>query len=232
MSRGADISSGIPDALTREQLSGSVAHELNNIVAALRGFVDLAFDGVSDNPSLVGFLGEVSIGVDRATALAADLAMLAGTAGPRATVPLSQCIVALTANAGDELHVINWECDPATTVLADASQARVAAVALARLAERRSGSRSSIDCRLVAPDSPYGACLQCGEQISGEIVELSVRLPADSPRAMSGRTRGDRPRLSAMELSLAALGHAVHCSGGHLLARFDTRVLCMTLPRA
>lgn len=232
MKHGDDISPQIPDVAAREQLSGTVAHELNNIVAALRGFIELAQERTAGNVALLGVLAEVGIGVDRAAALAADLALLAGAAGPREPVSIGECLQTVAQDGAGEFHAIRWECPPTTVVIAHAPQVRAAAAALARLGTDADGSGAAIECRLAAPGAPPASCLLCGADVGAEVLELSVRLPADVLRALSGRTRSRRAHLTAMELRLVALGHAAHCAGGHLLRGADPALLRLVLLRA
>src|ERR1700675_4175657 len=100
-------------------LAESVAHELNNISASLFGFVELAAEEVDAESPLLRCLGEIRIGVSRATNLAAVLEALAEVEGSPARTAISNCLGGNPPVDSGGGFRLNWECDPATVVDAD-----------------------------------------------------------------------------------------------------------------
>jgi hypothetical protein len=210
-----------------ELLAASVAHELNNIAATLRGFVELARDSAAVNaePPLAGIFEEVRIGVERVAALGADLTTLAaGTASPR-PVTLEECADTMDDRAA---VAIRWDCAAGQRVLAAAGAARLAIGTLARFAEPDGGTSAILICHL---EPAATTCVSCGANCAAGAAWFTLPQSAIRGR-LAGLARPDKACLSAAELRLAALDHAIHAAGGHLLLNTGRGAISLLLPLA
>jgi signal transduction histidine kinase len=186
-------------------LSATLAHELNNIVASLRGFVELGAEQARDHAALQRIFAEVRIGTDRAAALVAELEVLAATGGNTRPTPLRQC---MATGAPD----IQWECDGDTEVLVDPVQAQLASSLLRRIG----GDRTAPALRV---------------RLSADAAWLMQPLPPGRGR-QPRRPGGSRQHLSTAEWRLAVLRHAAHAAGGHVLRQSEPNSLVLALPLA
>lgn len=208
-------------------LAASVAHELNNIAASLRGFVELARDqaAVGADSPLGSILEEVRIGVERVAALGADVtAFAAGAASPQ-PVSLHECAGGLGERGA---VAIGWECDASLQVHASVSAVRQAIALLGRFAAPDSGLPPTLLCHRGAAAS---ICASCGAACDPDDVRFT--LPQSAIRAgPAGMPPPDKACLSAAELRLTALDHAAHAAGGHLLLRTGRGAVSLLLPMA
>lgn len=210
-----------------ELLAASVAHELNNIAASLRGFVELARDcaAATAEPPLSGIFEEVRIGVERVAALGVDLTTLAaGTASP-GRVTLEECAGAMNDRAA---VAIRWDCAAGLQVLAAAAAARLAIGALARFAEPDGGTSVILICHL---EPAATTCASCGANCAAGAAWFT--LPQSAIRGRPAGLAGPHKAcLSAAELRLTALDHAIHAAGGHLLLNTGRGAISLLFPLA
>ncbi len=195
-------------------LAESVAHELNNIGASLFGFVELAAEAASGRDGEAAWLGEIRVGVQRIAALAALLEALAGTRGEPVATTLSECLKDGAA-AGD--YRLDWRCDAATRVVADAEHVRRAAKILVRTAPVATQTEPS--ALVVAQLADDASCLTCGAPLRAGDVYMDGQVAIDRAAAAPGKpTR--RAETALRRLVNDASSHAAHLAGGHVCALF------------
>jgi hypothetical protein len=209
-------------------LAASVAHELNNIAASLRGFIELAREHLvagAESP-LGSVLEEVRIGVERVAALGADITTFAasGTASPR-PVTLDEC-----ASGQDErgAAAISWECDAGLRVHVAVTATRQAIGMLARFSGPDPGSPPTLLCHR---ESAAAVCASCGAACAADTVRFTLLRSAHRVGPMVLPPPG-KTCLSAAELRLTALDHAAHAAGGHLLLKTARGSVSLVLPMA
>jgi hypothetical protein len=209
-------------------LAASVAHELNNIAASLRGFIELAREHAATDPEspLGSILEEVRIGVERVAALGADITTFAasGTASPR-PVTLDEC-----ASGRDERGTvaIAWECDAGLRVHAAITATRQAIGMLGRFLGPHPGSPPTLLCHL---ESAATICASCGAACAADTVRFTLLRSPTRVGPMRMPSPG-KTCLSVAELRLTALDHAAHAAGGHLLLKTARGSVSLLLPMA
>jgi hypothetical protein len=209
-------------------LAASVAHELNNIAASLRGFIELAREHVVEGAEspLGSVLEEFCIGVERVAALGADITTFAasGAASPRA-VTLDEC-----ASGQDERGAvpIRWECDAGLRVHAAVTATRQAIGMLGRFAGPDPGSPPTLLCHR---EPAATTCASCGAACAADTVRFTLLRSATRVGPM-GLPSSGKTCLSAAELRLTALDHAAHAAGGHLLLKTARGSISLLLPMA
>lgn len=210
-----------PPNVSGSSLAESVAHELNNISASLFGFVELAAEQFDAESPLLPFLGEIRIGVSRVTDLAAVLEALAEVDGNSARTAISDCV-------GEGLR-FNWECDPATVVIADPDRVQRALRTLARLGsgDATIGSEAVFTVGRTASES---VCFFCGSVLPRGAVMIA--LVADVVRLFDAKTADARPRSGRTfrELVVTASVHANHVAGGHVTLDAAHSSISLVLP--
>jgi hypothetical protein len=201
-------------ALTVRQLSATLAHELNNVVASLRGFVQLGSAMAKGNPLLQTIFTEGDLSAERIAALAADLEVLAAPAAePVPVVPGDILKMPQTGNA-DLRHPVppvHWDSEARTAVRVDPSRFLPTLGVLRRLAGT---AAAPLRFRVVDTDSP-GSCLACGQALPRRSAWLLQELPQGKLQALTGQPT--RPQLSMDRLRLAVFGQCIHTAGGHLI---------------
>lgn len=222
-----------PDALPVRLLSATLAHELNNIVASLQGFVDLGSEMSRDKPTLQNIFSEVRLSAERAAMLAADLAVLGVASARLEPVTLVALIAAARGNgAGDRRSIgaVQWESDGQVRVQADIGRATHALGVLQRLAGNTPQPAAALRCR---DSSPVGVpaparCLTCGADVGERNGWLVQGLPAGRLRALTAAPT--REHLSAPQLRLAVLERVAHEAGWHLVVAREPDSLSLVLP--
>lgn len=98
--------------LTAPRLSATLAHEMNNIAASLRGFIELGEELAGGNRPLQDIFAELRQAAVRSAALAGDLETLAARAGPG----ISTGVLALLRGlAGVPADAEDRQCTPSAS---------------------------------------------------------------------------------------------------------------------
>lgn len=236
MTRPAATGPAESQQLPTRLLSATLAHELNNIVASLRGFVELGAEQSREHAALQRIFAEVRLGTERAAALAAELEVLAGAGSSTLPTPLLQCLAkppagrsAAGAPASDAPD-IQWECDAHTQVLVDPVQAQLATSLLQRVGAGQAAPAPALRVQLAAKGAPAD-CASCGEPLpprSAWLIQPLIPGRARQPR----RAAPSRQHLSTAEWRLAVLSHAAHAAGGHIARQTGPDWLALVLPLA
>lgn len=214
-------------ALTVRQLAATLAHELNNVVASLRGFVQLGGAMAKGNPLLQTIFTEGDLSAERVAALAADLEVLGTPAALATPVVPGDVLKMPQAGNADLRHPVppvQWESDARTVVLVDPSRFLPTLGVLRRLA---GNSAVALRFRVVDTGTPP-SCLTCGQALPRRSAWLQQELPPGKLRTLTAPST--RPHLSVDRLRLAVLGEAIHPAGGHLVADSHPDSLAMVLP--
>lgn len=230
----ASIPAG-PQQLSTQLLSATLAHELNNIVASLRGFIELGAEQARGQASLQRMFAEVRLGTDRAATLAAELELLAGSGGSARPTPLLQCL-AVPASPGQSPSTaaepdIQWEGDAQTLVLVDPVQVRHAAGLLRRIGADAGPQAPTLRGRIAEAQSPGMGCASCRAPLPARSAWLIQPLPPGRSPAPA-RQAAAPGHLSIAQWRLAVLAHAAHAAGGHLVMPSEPDSLALVLPLA
>jgi hypothetical protein len=207
-------------------VSATVAHELNNIGAALFGFVELAAEGTSGAPLESSLLVELRVGVSRITQLALVLEALAETEAKLASVALAACVkLHHPLRASDDPDIL-WRCDRATGVRADPGHVQRFLQLLTSLAPPPAGAgvRLAVELGAMSADD---RCCSCGAPLPNSAVRIAM-LPGQIPDSPRKR----RTVTSLRRLSLAACVHVAHLAGAHLLQTGAAPLPTLILPLA
>lgn len=224
---------GEPDAdpaaaLSVRQLSATLAHELNNVVASLRGFIDLGSHMAAGNARLQDIFAEAGLSSDRVAALAADLEVLASPSLALQPVIPAELLAAAQPGCGTDLRnpvpPVHWESDARTPVLADPPRLLSMLGVLQRLA---GPAATPLRFRIVDADAP-ATCHACGLTLPRRSAWLLQELPPGKVRSLTAPLT--RQYLSADRLRLAVLEQAIHGARGHLLLRSDPDSLVLVVP--
>ena len=223
------------ESMTRRLLSASLAHELNNIVASLLGFVDLG-EELDDLHAIRGVLAEVRISAARTRLLAADLEVLATAAGAGIR---KIAVSALLEPSGDGTCAtrpefpaapqIEWKVEPETRVLADPVHASHALALLARIASEP--SRGMMQCREFDPHAA-ATCAFCQEDPGAGYLSLAQPLLPGRARALLPLHAIARDHLAVTQLRTAVLSQTAHACGWHLVIASNPDELQLVMPRA
>ncbi len=209
-------------------MSAVVAHELNNIAVPLLGFIDLITGEVITADNARQCLEEVRIGVERITELAFELESLAYETSMPVAMRLSECFTALDSRSTEIPYHAEFLCDPLTRVTVDGGQARRAISSLAHLV---GAARLS-----VADSLPQGAyCAACGAGPLRSRGFVEVRAGNLRPAILLALTNPFDPGHKIrpqQRLVIAALQHAAHLAGGHVLTDAMGEAVSIALPKA
>ncbi|HUY84562.1 MAG TPA: hypothetical protein VMU86_08295 [Steroidobacteraceae bacterium] len=214
-------------------LARSAAHELNNIAAALLGFIELASIGNTQDE----LFAELRIVVRRMCGLAEQLESLADEGATPAAHALADCLTAPPASEfssgthdGERIDTY-WDCDPTSKVRADPARIRRAARALADFVASEDGNdRPSY--RVEANTPAMDRCRACGAPLTAEAVRIAVT-SGSAQALLQGDERAWQLRGASMAaLNLRALAHLVHAGGGHLGYEPSTGTIGIVLIRA
>lgn len=211
-----------------EQLSGLIAHELNNIAVPLSGFVGLVSENVHDAGAIRQCIEEVQIGIDRLSEIALELQGLAESHSVPAIIPVSDCLVTPDDDAARMPIRTRWACDAQALVVVDLQHARRVVGSLARMSNQT--SVLSVGDVLAARST----CSTCGARLSpaksfiqvqacavrGAIVN-AIRHPFEAGHKLRAPQR----------LMIAAFVKAAHLAGGHIVAIDGTDCVSLILPR-
>lgn len=213
--------------LDASTLTGCLAHELNNIAASLQGFIELAGETSAADGPAKSLLAEMRIGTTRIGAIAADLQLLAESAGQRARVALIECLKAAAPGYEDLDIEFTWNCEPTLLVEADPLYARLAVEALGRISVPAAPGADHIECTVGDCKSAHEQCSDCGAGIDSD--DVCVRMRVRSAPASLARTGSESKRLTPQRLTLAAVAHGAHRAGGHVLVDVETGGVAIVL---
>lgn len=218
-----------PDALPARVLSATLAHELNNIVASLRGFVELGSEMSRDAPILHNIFGEVRLGAERAAMLAADLEVLGAASTGTRSVSLTSLVTA--AGTGDARRGPDWHCDSRLTVLADPARGPQAIGVLQRLATHEPDHSAALRCAASVPAgvATPARCAGCGAEVGDHNAWLIQPLPHGRLRAINAAPGRAHP--STLQLRMGVLTQAAHDAGWHVVAISEPEALALVAPR-
>lgn len=216
--------------LDASALTGCLAHELNNIAAALQGFIELADEASAANGPAKSLLEEMRIGTTRIGAIAADLQLLADSAGQRARVALIECLKAAAPGHEDLGIVFTWNCEPSLLVDADPLYVRLSVEALGRISAPAAPGSAHMECTVESCVRAQAQCSDCGAGI--ELNDVCVRMRVRSAPASLAQARGESKRLTPQRLTLAAVAHGAHRAGGHVLIDPETGGVAIVLKTA
>ncbi len=211
------------EALSAEALSAVVAHELNNIAAPIRGFIELASATAAPDELVRQSLDEVQIGMGRIAALAYDLQSLAEIASTPSFTPVRKCLAPAGRADAAALPSV-WACNPLTRVRVDVEQIRRAIHSLACLAG--AGSLH------IAESATNGStCTACGGALPRRKVLVTAQARSLRPALAAIRApfATAHKLRSAQRLTLAALVHCTHLAGAHVLAHLEVNSLSLVL---
>lgn len=211
---------GRPDG----RLAGAVAHELNNALASLRGFLELARESVGAGAPAGAAFAEMQLAIERVAGMTTDLAALAVESGEVRSVSLTECVAGGVRGVAAPPR-IQWDCDATIEVMAAPGAAHLALVTLARLASPQ-GATSQLVCHMAGSRTETWKCVACDTRI-GESVWFTLAL-APGRRGGPGRT-GDLPSMA--DIRREALLQAAHVAGGHVAAIPERDTLSVTLSR-
>lgn len=219
-----------PAALTLQNLSASLAHELNNLIASLHGFIALGSALAGHDTALKKIFAEAGISADRVTAVVADLEVLAtGPAKVEHLVPGQLMATSQASFVMDPRHAlppVEWESDAGIAVLADPAQF----IHAMRLMHRLAGPGAApLRYRIEAPGRPLH-CQVCGAGIPGRAAWLIQELPAGKVRTLTAPLQ--RSHLSMDRLRLALLSDANHPTGAHVVLGSEPDHVALVLPLA
>lgn len=236
MSRRPAIARAEPEELSTQLLAATLAHELNNIVASLRGFIELGAEQAREQADLQRIFGEVRLGTGRAAALAAELEVLAGRGAGTRPTPLLQCLATAAPQAdrptpASAEPVVRWDCDPQTVVRVDPVPARHASVLLRRIGIEAGGQATTLRGEVAAEGAPTPDCASCRAPVPARSAWLIQALPPGRSRQPVHQT-GSRQYLSAAQWRLAVFAHAAHAAGGHVVVQAEPESLALVLPLA
>ncbi len=189
-------------------LAQSVAHELNNIVASLHGFVELAAERAAAGSPLDGYLGEIRTGVSRITDLATILENLAEAGGKPIATRVGDCV---------DTAEIAWECLPTVVIRADPDKVGNAIGAWRRLASSSSAEQTRLACGIAHAAGASIPCSFCDAEISAPALHMT--LMADGLRFLDTQRskRRTMPGKTFRELLVSQAIHLTHLAGAHLL---------------
>lgn len=214
--------------LTVGQLSATLAHELNNVVASLRGFIDLGGMMAAGNPRLQQIFTEAGVSAERIAALSADLETLAAPPSVIQPVIPAELLAASPACHGADLRhpvpPVHWESDGRTPVLADPRRLLPMLGVLRRLA---GAGAEPLRFRIVDADAA-ATCHACGQHLPRRGAWLVQPLPAGKVRQLTAPLT--RPHLSTDRLRLTLLGKIIHLAQGHLMLSGESDSLVLVLP--
>lgn len=209
---------GAPQA---DLLPATVAHELNNIAASLRGFAQLARDAAGRDNALA----EIDLGVQRLASLADDLSAFARHPTVATVVALEDCV---GGAEWDEAPPLRWECERRIPVLADAEAAQRAIGVMTRLAAH-TGRALVVHVGNAAQDPAAPVCcLHCAAPCNAAAVWITLPMTSGQPR-FGTRSAPGRDCLTLPELRYLALARAAHFAGGHLVSDSAPEGLALVL---
>lgn len=215
--------------LTVRQLSATLAHELNNVLVSLRGFVQLGSAMAAANPRLQVIFAEGDLSAARIAALASDLEVLAAAPSPPRQVVLGDVLMAPPPGSCADLRhpvpPVHWESDARTAVLVDPLRFIPALGVLRRLAGE---AATPLRFRVRVTDSPAAPCLGCGQVPAGPSAWFLQEFPPGRLRTLT--SMATRPHLGIDRLRLGVLDQAIHPAGGHLVTTSHPDSLALVLP--
>ncbi len=196
-------------------LAGAFAHELNNISAALYGFVELAADGTPPPAPLSGYLAEMRVGVRRLQAVAAILEALAETAAEPRAATLGECLEA-AATASTLAVQVRWRCDADRTTHADPHGLGKGLTLLALL-EPPAPTSPGVVWSIEAAHDPASVCADCQATLpaAGALISVQSNPPQRWPEPEGRARRTTETKIRRVHR--AALGRLLHLAGAHLL---------------
>ena len=203
-----------PGAL--RELVGAIAHDLNNIVAPIAGFAELATElPVASREPLHAYLAEIGAGAARLRAIAAELgtfAMPSKRAMDRFSVGdwVDDLGATVTADFGDEAAGVG----PLTRICGSLSAANAALAAAVRACRTR-GARGALRLGTGSVAGQRQRCQGCGSPLPQRSIEVIV--PADGT-----------DRSVAMRAALVL----IHEAGGHVRAHSHPAASGFLLPVA
>ena len=198
------------------ELIGAIAHDLNNIVAPIAGFAELAAElPVGGREPLHAYLGEISAGAARLRAIAHELGPFA-MASKRAV----ECFtVGEWVDDLDPAVTVAWRGEPAgarsLTRVSGSLTVANAALAAAVRAGRIRGAHGAPTLVIGIVAGRRQRCQHCGSPLPQRAVEVIV--PADGA-----------DRSVAMRAAVAL----IHAAGGHVLAHSAPNASGFLLPVA
>ena len=208
-------------------LTATIAHELNNIVASLRGFLELAREAGAAGTSLSAF-DEISLGVKRVAELAADVEIFAGVTAPAEVVALENCL--RVTEGAEPAATVRWLLPRSTRVMTEPGAAHRAFTTLARLAAL-GDTAPALDCHAEPAATSLTRCAVCGAECGQGAAWITLSLPKGrSGLGIAPNAR--RSCLTATELRFAALSRAAHHARGHLVVQNSPDSVSLVLPLA
>ena len=216
-------------------LAGIVGHELNNISVPLKGFADLALHTGRLSKAARQCLDEIAIAIERVRRLACELEGYSESESSSAYIPICACM----PNSDPEAHGkwrMNWMCDPASLVCADALHARRAIESLAAAtAQRGLSPPHATELTVSHLVNVPAACVACDARLT--VKANNVQVHSRSARSIARETLRDPfgPKSVSRgirRLSFAVLVHCAHRAGGHLLLDETCTTLSVTFPTA
>lgn len=210
---------GQPD----RRLAGAVAHELNNAVASLRGFLELARESVGAGAPAAAALAEMQLTVESVAGVATDLAALAIDSGEVRSVTLTECVTGGVRGVAAPPR-IQWDCDATLAVKAAPAIAHLTLVTLARLAAPRGGP-SPLTCHVAGSRTDAWRCAACDARIDQDSVWFTLALPP-----VRGGRSADLPSMNSIRRD--ALLQSAHGAGGHVVALPARDTLSLVLSRS
>jgi signal transduction histidine kinase len=210
------------------EFSAIIAHELNNIAAPLRGFIDLVAENPASADSIRQCLDEVGVGIARIVALSHEIESLADSNSHRTLITIGDCIAHIELDDPNPSREVFWSCNPLTRINVDTFQAMRAIASLARIA-------TAVALTISGDLRDDVSCAVCGDSLSPGNRYLLIEVRA--ARALSvnliRNPFDSNLRVAAgLRLTSAVLVHCTHLAGGHIVADEGAETMSLALPIA
>lgn len=212
-----------PGVAPERVLARRVAHDMNNIAAVLGGFLELGRESVGDPERLDRCFAELTAGIAGLSGLAAELAVLAEGPGAPARLDLLDLIPpGLVARRPERRAARNRE---SLAAVADAGLASQALGALHRIMLASVSPVRTTIARVTVQGG--GRCAACGADVprGPAVIAAPVAPQWIAAEALARPLHLRRSGAGARATTLAAMIHAAHASGGHVLANTEAASL-------